>query len=300
MLPPTAYGPLKCHLTAEEGKIAEKYSYTEFWENLRNNWDDIKYFTEHQDNRCLSLIDQCLPDVLKPFLAFEITYNEINSQYLRSHRGLFELYISPKGRIENVPIMKALYHSRIDMPKLIVSCYRSYHINNEMISEIKGDIVVNRSDFAFQSSTGYISVNGKNNPVLNLVIVTKPELLKRQTVEFETGSSREVYMPNPAYNFIDIIFNNVIGEYNLINHIGYIEFLPNDSPQLSSEHMFAEIDEIKKELQVIHACLGIRVCNYCGHNELQNILMTCCKSIYYCSRKCQAADRANHKLICEK
>ncbi len=293
-------GKLKCYLTPDEAKIANKYSYTEFWENLLNNWNEIKNSTEQENLRCLQLLEQCLPEVLRPFITFEITYNEFNSQYLKSHQGIFELYISPKGLIENVPIMKGLYHARIDLPDLFVSCYRSYHVNNELISEIKGDITVSRSDFAFQASTGYVQVNNQTRPVLNIVVVVKPELLKKQNIQFETGSSREVYMPNPAYNHIDILFNNIIGEYNLINNIGYMEFLPNDSDQLKPEHLFSEIEEIKREIQIIHACSKLRSCNYCGHNELQTVLLTCCKSIYYCSRMCQAADRKNHRLICEK
>jgi len=255
----------------------------------------------------LNIINNVLTKDLQKYIKIEFTFREINRLPLERFANYVQIYISPSGSKDNIPYMKNLYEKRISLPNLIVACYSAYHPRDEAILDINypdENFIIKYTDFGVQSTYGY-SQDGK--PLLNLIILIKQpiasKIIKKEKIEFKNKNneieSRELYLPN-KYNAVSLILNNIIGEYNLINHIGYIELLPEDDP-LASNSNFSELLEIREELNIILKHYNYKKCNYCEHHELQTALFRCsrCKKIYYCNKICQLSDWINHKFICQ-
>jgi len=275
----------------------------EFWQLLSSQWNNLYPRIFNNDKQVLDEMQNMLGN-LSEHIELELTYGQINSLVIDGFSDIVELYISPRMKKDNIPIMNQLYNNRCDINNLIVSKYKSYNFNNRIIKEIDfKSFKVSYDDFGFQGSIG-IS-NGM--PLLNLVIVVKKsvadKILVKKTVQFidkqNKQSSRDVYMSQ--INAIDIFLMNILGEYHLMNHIGYIELLPSDHELITTDAIFTELKDIKKNLKLITKSYNYSECGYCSHHELQTILKKCgrCKKVKYCSKKCQILAYGNHKSICQ-
>ena len=301
-----------------------------FWEQLSQTWDALYPGLINGDANALSIINSYL-DYLSNHVQLEYSFNEINRQSLTVYNGTIELYIAARLNRDNIPFMKALYNAKLPLKNLIVSCYKAYHPSDPIIANIEfvdkdinltsinnitainittnntstnNTFIASYEDFGYQGSYGY---NSDKKPLLNIVIVVKQPLatkiLKKQTINFNRPdgkmSSRDIWIQD-VYNPIDIFLTNIIGEYNIINHVGYIEILPEDDPSIKDGSEFTELSDIKKMLEIILKQYNYNYCNYCEHNELQVDLQRCgkCKKIHYCSRTCQKSDWKNHKILC--
>ena len=271
-----------------------------FWKRLSEQWAELYPKMLSGDPNTLDHIQSLLTPELREHLELEFSFNEINRQALPRFKSYIELYISPKMLKDNLPYMSTLYEKRITLPGLITACYKAYHYHDEAIKDIEyeNDFVVKYTDFGVQCTFGY----NENKPILNLIIMIKDpvskKLLKKTKVDFKSEKgpgSREIWLPE-KYNAVSMMLLNIIGEYHMINHIGYIEILPEEE----AKGEFYELLDIRKELEIVLKHYNYKHCNYCGHNELQVKLLQCtrCKKIYYCSKVCQFGDWLNHKLIC--
>jgi hypothetical protein len=276
-----------------------------FWMKLNKEWDIIYKLLIIGSEEGLKLVNSYLSPELAEQLEIEASYREINKQNIKPYKNHIELYISPKMKRDNIPTMKALYDGQLPIKNLSVSCYRAYHPKDAIISNIDfGEFIVKYTDFGFQGSFGY---SEKHKPLLNIVLSVKQplanKLLENKTVNFRSPdgktSSRKVWMPSKT-NAIDLFLLNILGEYNLLIHTGYIEVIPEDDPAIEKGSSFTELSDIKSSIEIIVKQYNYKVCNYCDHNELQTKLSSCskCKKIYYCSKLCQKANWANHKTIC--
>lgn len=299
-----------------------------FWKKLQENWLLLyKGFFTNNIKNTLFAINSFLPD---DDLEIEATIGMINSLQLSPYEKFVELYISPKLKNTSIGKMKKLYNARIDLPWLRVSCYKAYHPKDVLINDIDyGKFIIKYDDLCYNASFGY---NGKK-PIINIIIIVKKEVaeyfLVKKKVDFhdelatsndetennsddefkkDTNSqkqesykgTREVWVQN-NYFPVDIILLNVLGEYNLINHVGYIELLHENDELVKPGCKFFELADLKKELEFLYKHYKYEICNYCQHNSLQTKLLTCnhCKTVFYCGKICQKADWNNHKLICK-
>ena len=183
-----------------------------------------------------------------------------------------------------------------DMPKLP-------ELQNN--TEVKTGIV-KYEDLTVQTSIGY----GEDKKVLlNLVIRVEKNIAKYilskhaiiiKVPDEKTGKIEEkgrvVWLPKDS-NIMTTFLLNIVGEYNLINNIGYIEFIPSDECETTS---FMELAHIRKELQPIikSKCIS---CSVCDRKNYQCNLLRCggCKNIYYCSKICQEINYVDHKRVCK-
>lgn len=306
--------------TLEELKIPiDSLEYKRFWVKLKRNWDYICYHilpsestTVNKNVNPINLITALLPKSISDYIQFEITFNEVNRQIMEDTEGIIELYISPKGSRDNIPVMKALYKHRMKINNLIVCCFGAYHENDAIISEMKyvdeknNPFTVSYDDFGYHKAIGYVKTSDNQNmPILNIAVLVKDpiadKILSPSTVEFKTDqpSSRQVLMPNQYDAGYRIILNS-IGEYNLLNHIGYMEFIKQDDELITENVEFVEISDLKKDMKLLFSKYNYKKCNHCGHNEMQTHLDPClrCNKIYYCSRYCRMSDLSNHMHIC--
>lgn len=279
-----------------------------FWEQVKTNWESIRIYLMAGQESGLHMVNSYLTPVLNEYVEIEASFGEINRQALPMFKNVIELYISPKFKKDNVWVMKLMYHMKPNLINMMVSCYKAYHPLDNVIQDITyRDFKVSYDDFGYQGSVGYDKKDNECKPLINMVILVKKpicdKILKKQNVTFQhpdgKTSEREVYFPNNC-NAFDMLLLNIVGEYNLINHVGYIEFLPEDDPQITENAVFVELADIRKDLELIHSNYVYRKCNFCDHNELQVQLQDCyiCKHVMYCSVKCKAADRKNHNKTC--
>ncbi len=276
-----------------------------FWINLKKEWHIIynKLMFSDEKMETVKYINTLLPD---NDLEIDITTNMINNQELDSYKDYVELYISPKMKNTSINKMHKLYKCRIDLDYLIVSCYKPYYEKDRQIVELDyTTFKVKYDDIAILTTFGY----NKNKPIINIVIVVKnppaKEFLSLKKVDFydegKNLGSRNVWMEENYYP-ICIFLTNIIGEYNYMHNIGYIEILPEDDPQIKPEMEFLEIGNLKNEMKTLFECHKYPKCTYCSHYIFQVDLRSCtgCGTAKYCGIICQRADWNTHKLICKK
>jgi hypothetical protein len=318
--------------------MSTEINYNNFWQKLADNWKDIynniisksekeyNIFAHQGDNKesqktklenILFYINSLLCDELKKYIEIEYTIGEINRTYYNTkYDNIVELYISPKLKKENIIYMNKLYDAYIvnqreksDIYKkleyLTVVKYKAYNIKDALIEDINYDnYIIKYDDFGSQTFIGY---NEEKLPVLNLVLyVKKPicdRILKKKKISviMPDGSTSDVekWLPHETTAF-DIILLNIVGEYNFIHNIGYIEFLPEGDPLISEGSIFTELNDIRKQLLLLEKIKNINICSVCDRRELQKNILMCskCKKIKYCGYNCQTIDYKTHKTFC--
>jgi hypothetical protein len=222
-----------------------------------------------------------------------------DKSHLPKYHNRISLHIVPNGE-KNIPLMKQLYERRVPLNNIDVYCYRPYDNNQYVHKSITiNNVTLKYSDLWFQGTIGYKD----NKPIVNIIIVVKKEasgILKKEKVTFKNAAetSRDVYFQTEP--LIDAYLDNIIGEYNLLNHIGYIELLPSDDPLVGPDSTFTELSDVRKLLALALKPYNYKHCSYCNYMQLQCRLLQCtkCKSTYYCGKTCQLSNWPIHKTIC--
>jgi len=276
-----------------------------FWQSIQLVWKSFikSKITEEKLANMLTYINNISPEISKR-LDFELTYGEINRIYYRTAKDRIELYISPKLLKDNIPIMDKLYEKAPKLTDLYVYKYRSYNQKDPLISDVEfPDYKYQYSDFGCQTFPGIVD----KTPLINIVIFVKKQaaahLLTQKEVSFinpETSEQTKLlkWLPTKT-NVVDILLTNIIGEYNLVNHVGYIEFLPEDDPLIAENSVFHELSDLKKAFQVINSTY--KSCQTCGRTESQCKLLKCSNcTVIYCSVDCQKINYSTHKEFCGK
>lgn len=281
-----------------------------FWGQLSKYWpsiyEGIKTGTPEQRVRCLEVVNGFLSEEQFKQLEIELTFGEINRVSLPHSSELVEMYISPRIRKDNIPAMEALFNGKIVLPNLNVMKYRAYNPTSELISTIEqSDITAKYEDFGCQAVKGY---DDEKKPILNIVLHVKNNiadkfLIKKPVTFVHPDGKQEViekWIPS-GVSLIDIFLTNVLGEYNLIHHVGYIEFLPEGDTLIADGSVFTELADLRQEIISIEKLRGINICTTCSKRECQTQLFNCtkCKIIKYCSKECQISNWSIHKHCCK-
>jgi hypothetical protein len=295
---------------------------TRFWLKFTECWNQLYQLVSSADatvrTQGLELINGLLTDEAFQHIQIEATYGEINRAESSVSSALVELYISPRLLRTNIPLMEAYYAARpTSLPNLAIYKYRAYHPNDALIDTIEypaTDLLpaytANYLDVGCQSSIGY---DGETKmPVLNIVIYVKKALadvaLAKKTVTFRDPAKpnedikMDKWLPNSSTVF-DVLLVNVLGEFNLMHRVGYIEFLPEGDPMIAAGSIFSELADLKKDVALLEKNLALPPlkCKYCERHQFQGTLLQCarCKTATYCSKLCQKADYSLHKKSCK-
>lgn len=291
----------------------------EFWSHFSNAWESfMKPLILAVDMSVGTIIHDTLHDIFKDTVDIRFSVGNCNMRMLDSHKGHIEMYISAKLNQKNIPYVDALYNTSPTLPNLSVVKFRPYHPNQDVPDQIEyGDFTVKYSDFGVQSSMGFKD----NIPVLNIVIVVSArvadKILQKREVKFISDdgkvSSRDVWLATVS-NAADLYLLNTLGEYNLLFHIGYIEFL-HENDKLAQNFKFpdqhnkpnavAELDSLKSLRSSIQPIIKFRnysLCTYCDRLSIQSNIKLCsrCHIRGYCGTSCQRADWSYHKNDCKK
>jgi hypothetical protein len=281
----------------------------EFWHQVSKNWQTIyKALTAgniNDINTTHKLINWFLGDSLFQHIEIEITVNEINRTEYPESYGLIELYVSPRLKKDNVPIMDEIINMSPTLPNLSVIKYRAFNNKDALIADIEyEDHLVKYNDIGCQISMTY---DDTRKPLLNVVIYVKKPLanhiLEKKKVTFILPDNKETilekWLPTKT-SAIDILLLNIIGEYNVLYNLGYVEFLPEGDPLIAEGSVFTELSDLKGQINIIDKCLGREFCNTCDRQDYQTKLLVCsrCKKTTYCSKICQRLDYKSHKKFC--
>jgi len=296
-----------------------------FWASLSRQWDTIykamTIGTDGDRQRCLQLLHY-FAGPLTEFIDFEFTVSEINRIVFDDAKGLIELYISPRLLKANIPVMDALYNARpgsqtnqtsndspltnTPIPNLQVYKYRSYNVKDPLIALVEyEEDKYQYTDFGCQYFNGIDPET--NKPLLNLVIFVRKaaaNLLTKKDVTFINHDTKletklAKWLPTKT-NVVDVILTNIIGEYNLIHNVGYIEFLPEDDPLIVAGSVFTELADLKPAFVLLEKATGIKTCSICNRKSYQSNISHCsrCKKTLYCCKVCQRVDFPSHKKNC--
>jgi hypothetical protein len=274
-----------------------------FWVNFTTVWNAVRQRIVQCDTSALKIINILLTNnELVNYIMIDFTFSEINRCAVDNIDGLIEMYISPKYNIKNIPYMLELYNTAPELPNLIYSCYRPYNPRLEMIQSIDfGQFVVNNSDFEYVYDIVKLT---DQRHVMNIVIRVKQpvasKILRKQKITVNSDKEREVYV-STEFNAFDIIIDRLIGEYNMIHHIGYIELYPEDDPLVVNNSRFEQLSDIKDQLEILNKMHNYIRCAFCNRHPFQKKIMACeCGNIYYCSSVCKKLNLSTHKEFCIK
>lgn len=296
-------------------------SITHFWSQFSTFWPQLYELirgSPEQRVHALELINGLLTAEDFKAVQIEMTYGEINRNAFPCAKDLVELYISPRLLKTNVNLVEQYYQARPTLPNLAVYKYRAYNPSDPLIenvvypaTETTPEYTANYTDLGYQSSTGYDGETKK--PMLNLVIYVKKPLadiiLRKKKVTFTNPADAsaepiimEKWLPQES-TVVDLFLLNVLGEFHLVNDIGYIEFLPDGDPLIANGSVFCELADLRGDVKLLESSLRAEPlhCKVCSRHQRQGNISSCskCKTSTYCSVMCQRLDFPKHKLRCK-
>ena len=304
-----------------------------FWDQFAEAWNSLYMPLASGPQLGVPALDRIysmLDSDLMTKLEFEVTVGQINMQTLAPYTQQIELYISPRLLKNNRVFMRELYKHRVELPNLTVSCYKSWNPNagilSQMIIEFDPDVSgenagdsksepgsflqLSYSDFGYYKLDGLDETDGARRVNLNVMLAINPAIadyvMEQKPVTFvlQDGkeSTRDVWVPK-SNNVLTAFLLAMVGEYNMLNRIGYIEYVRGDSDEAKSVELH-EFGDIRKDLEFIESQNGrLSACDYCSRTSGQAKLFTCsCHKARYCSIKCQRAlwrshSKLHHELI---
>ncbi len=308
--------------------------------------------------KMLNFLSERLPEEIRKHVVFACTSGMINQIELDDGKDIITFHISPIGNEANLVIVDHIYNkltaSNIH-PKIMFAKYLPYNFNNEIKESIEFEVgtddinfnlslnetnissdqnkrtyKLNYKQLGFCSNIGLKSTPTGTRRVVNLIICVDKSIadvvLEKKTVVFENEKSREVWFPkefNGKIPLMDMVVE-VVGEYNLIHHVGYMEFLnsaelhnikyadiigrdssdvPKNLDTTMNKVNFYEISDIRKDLDIVVKDYGYKQCTHCSVYDIQMKLFECekCKTknvTYYCSNLCQRLHYPIHKVRC--
>lgn len=278
-----------------------------FWDSLERRWPliyaAIKGKKMSDAERVLQLL-HFFSGTLTDHIDFEVTIGQVNNIYDQKAEDHVELYISPRLLKDNVKYVEALYAAKRNLPNLHVCKYRCYNEKSDKIATITyPEYEYNYNDFGIQTFK-------QNVKQINIVMWVRKKaadaLLEKKMVTFvdpdkkKPDTKLEKWLPKKT-NVVDVMLTNVIGEYNLVHRVGYIEFLPEGDPLIKSGSVFTELADLQKDFQFLDKLDKVPSCQTCERKSYQCNLLTCsrCKQVLYCNSLCQRINYPVHKKMCK-
>jgi len=264
---------------------------TEFVDKFVESYPNL-YECITTNNSFMEKTNELLGD-LRQYVEIIYTYGEINRKIVVNNN--VEIYISPKFNAENVKymeLMSSTLRTKLGNRVTVVN-YRPFYRPDIFETLNDAGSKVRYSDFGVQIYVGYEGTK----PLLNLVIGINEEVLdqvvnKKQIVFERSKKAREVYLPKNM--IILMLLDNIIGEADMLNCIGYVECIDG-----SDKENFKELLAVRDEVELIKKYRKYKYCNYCERDQTRKKLLKCScnKNIVYCSKICQREDWTNHKKI---
>jgi len=271
-----------------------------FINDFEKYYESINSYILDGNIKGLVILNSLLPNELS-CIEIEASHNTINLMNIEGSNGIVEYFISPKTNKDNIAVMDELRcRCTKEFPNSRFMNYRAFNYNMPFLKEIEHKALKITVPYDAIGYQGSISYNDKCKPLLNIIIVVKKpycdKILIKKRVVFNNGednnskktSERMVWFQNKN-NIVDLYLLNAIGEYNLTNHVGYIEILPEDAEVIVDGSVFTELADLRNEIKIIEKRMNYKYCAYC---QALDIVMPINKyeNKYYCSDLCNTLD----------
>ncbi len=274
-----------------------------------DNQENTNYLYELR-NKLVDLIEGCIPEQLKRNVYMYSTYGFVNNRKLPAFDENLEINISPKFNIDNMEIVKQIFESAPKIHSVTYSMYCPYYKYDPIVDIINSGTKTYQVDLIkFSSTVGYqdndpeLSYDQKTGKstledrVLNLVIAI-PECYSELVVEKEIVFVKDTESKTrkcllPADEVIPNILASVIGEFLILNCIGYMDYIIKDD----TDHHFRPISDLRQSIQEI-AEYKIKECSYCEKTHYQTKIFKCSKCDVRFCKSC--FDVTKHSKKCTK
>jgi hypothetical protein len=279
-----------------------------FWKKFSPEWDEIyaKLMSKNRESidKMFCYVCDMLGNLHK-YIALEFTIGCINNISYSSSENQVELYVSPLLLKSNEKIMNKFINLAPPLSNLTIVKYKCFNIKDDIIKTISSnDVLYSISDFRYQVH----SAQDESKKLMYNLVITVPDtvaktLLAKKKIQYIDKQQKtniiEKWLPTNT-DVIPTLLTNLIGEYNMIHKIGYIEFLPESDPLYDSRSEFLQMESLRN---LINTCVKFDMtstCNLCGRMSYQKNIYKCsaCMKTKYCTKLCQVLDFSTHKLFC--
>lgn len=271
----------------------------EFWNKKKHIWPHIKelIYTGLYDQALLLLNQDTDPGI-----SLEYTIGEVNRIALPCVDKRIEIYITCNFDNQKKDLVQQYYdgfYNVFNDPDTFIYKYKAFHLKDPIPTEVVfNNYTVKYDAFKCQTNFGY---GEQNQRLLNIVIMvekdTADKVLVQKPITFikPNGSKETLDKWIPSDQSIFVLLNAVLGEYNIVERIGYIDFLPQDDMT-----DFYDLEYLKTQMTILDVSLDAKKCRTCDRRHYQGKLFRCgkCKKVYYCGQECQKIDYQTHKVFC--
>lgn len=224
-------------------------------------------------------------------VEFRVGYGRWNGEHNEMYANNIELVLSANWNTKLIPNVELLFQTCNGLPSYwYVSkyCITNRKMLMSMQIAVKGDVIAGHEDIK-----GAITVSKLDPKKVDLLL-----LMSKPLQELLIKSSSNTYADGGS--LLMQLLHNIMGEYNILHVLGEI-IICKETPGPDLIVMKNSI-KIKEEIDAI-ALFGVYPqCDSCHIKAYNHPLKRCsqCKKVRYCSKRCQRADSANHKLVCRK
>jgi hypothetical protein len=262
--------------------------FTEFWKEFVRHQSTIISLLNNKNSKDYNTACTLIHSILQMFnlhntVSIHLGIDIRNGSQLSERIDSFELIISPVFQKKNIESMEKLAKASklINISnKFSIIKYKFFKPHNEIkISYDK--IEINKDDLSF------LIVDKDDNHISFIMFINddKIELLTNKT----DINGIEMYIPKD--NSITSIIDNLIGEYNMLNNVEFMEIQCKSLLDTKFEHL---VQYVKPVAQLYDEMLTInknyKLCERCMYSN-KNVNLLVCKSTkkYYCDKICQKA-----------
>jgi hypothetical protein len=230
-------------------------------------------------------------------VEFRLGIDRWNGTSLPERKNTIEMVLSANWNRNLCDQVDILYKTQANLPEywgVSKYCITNGKMLSQMHVEVSGTVVCNSDDIK------YAAVPSKTDlRKLDLILYVPPEV---RNVFVDTGPVPDdkgvVSYEVTCSSMLMQLMHNLIGEFHILHTLGEIVMCqeqPGDIELRHAKHAKAEMDAT--------ALAGVHPeCDRCKIRAYNHHLRRCirCKKAYYCSVRCQKADRSAHKLVCSK
>jgi hypothetical protein len=236
-------------------------------------------------------------------LLFQVGYGIRNGKKLDERTNTLELIISPNWNRTKIHLVNKLYKTGLLSNLPSYWCLIKYQVFSPTFVHSLDVGGIKPEHFQYWAQLNF---EGKK-VFLSILLFIDDEIAKTTLVKSKTKTENDVgWVLNknlPEGRAPLIFLNAAIGEYNMIQRIKTIEFLPaSERPEMSRCDISNLHDEFEKIDKHDYSGNPVTTCNRCGHFSYQVNNSPCekCKKNSYCDEVCKNADSENHKFICKE
>jgi hypothetical protein len=264
--------------------------FTEFWNEFVKHQSTITDLLNNKNSKDYNTACMLIHSILQMFnlhnsVSIHLGIDIRNGTQLPERVNSFELIISPMFHKKNIESMEKLAKASklVNISnKFSIIKYKFFKPHNEI--KISYDKVnINKENLSFL-------IFDKDDNHISFILFIDDDKIDLLTNKTDINGI-EMYIPKD--NSITSIIDNLIGEYNMLNNVEFMEIQCKSLLNTKFENLVQHVKPIAQlyeEISTINTKKNYKVCARCMYSN-KNINLLVCKSTkkYYCDTICQKA-----------